>query len=64
MYRLVFDRGGISTENSININYNNSKDFQRLFTQQSKIQGIIYLWSLDNLDKPELTIADIENYQL
>ncbi len=62
-YILLGDQGDISAENNINIDYKNATDFQQIITKQSKIQGIIYLWSLDDLDKPELNIEDIEKYQ-
>ncbi|MEM9271693.1 MAG: hybrid fatty acyl-AMP ligase/type I polyketide synthase [Cyanobacteria bacterium P01_F01_bin.143] len=62
-YLLVSNQENISIENSIYINYNNPTDFQRVFPQKSKIQGIIYLWSLDGLDKSELSTKDIEDYQ-
>ena len=64
-YLLVSSHEGLQVANSTTttIDYNNLIDFKQIITKQSKIQGIIYLWGLDNLDKTELTIEDIEKYQ-
>ncbi|WP_040897601.1 type I polyketide synthase [Xenococcus sp. PCC 7305] len=62
-YLLVSEKGNLQAENNIDIDYNSYPDFQKVITKQAKIQGILYLWSLDGLNGSELDTKDIEQYQ-
>ncbi|MDJ0534008.1 MAG: alpha/beta fold hydrolase [Xenococcaceae cyanobacterium MO_207.B15] len=64
-YLLVYPTSARTkiTENSLQIDYQQLAEFKKVISQQSAIQGIIYLWSLDNVSCEELAIENITSYQ-
>ncbi len=51
------------TKNTLQIDYRNLEDFNKVIGLETEIQGIIYLWSTDDCSKPKLAIEDINGYQ-
>ncbi|HHP7231149.1 MAG TPA: SDR family NAD(P)-dependent oxidoreductase, partial [Xenococcaceae cyanobacterium] len=64
-YLLVYPSSKATklTENSLQLDYQEIADFKKVITQQAEIQGIIYLWSLDELDRQKVANENIISYQ-
>nr|MDJ0578218.1 alpha/beta fold hydrolase [Xenococcaceae cyanobacterium MO_234.B1] len=51
------------TENSLHLDYHQLEDFKKIIALKAEIQGIIYLWSLDDNSDQKLSVANITRYQ-
>jgi acyl transferase domain-containing protein/acyl-CoA synthetase (AMP-forming)/AMP-acid ligase II/pimeloyl-ACP methyl ester carboxylesterase/acyl carrier protein len=69
-YVLISDRETFSIlENNWSLEHNNPDNWQKIFEEiasiatDKKIEGIIYLWSLDDSKSEQLTLANLETIQ-
>ena len=64
-YLLVYSTSEYKTltDNRLHLDYHQLEDFKKIIALKAEIQGIIYLWSLDDISDQELSVANITRYQ-